>query len=207
MGLIKEEQKTILTLRLEDNSVRELECFIKEIDKDRLSLTLSEDSTDNANYFEEGSEIAVTVITSTGLNRFDSIVLDSPFESSIVIDYNGEYTEIDRREFPRCKLETKFIIERLMGQNIITTTTDLGGGGLKFIYDGEFRVNEWVNSRIYTELNSPSVRAAGTILKKSHLLENEYLILFNQVNELDREVIVGKCLDVQKHGVEGALIE
>ena len=190
--MIKKGQLTKLRLTLEDSSEHEWECVTKEIEKDRLLLVVPKESPDFMNNFQEGAEVGVNIYSPSGILVFDSIIMESSIDSDFVIEFNGEYTKIQRRRFSRSYLETKIIIERLTGQNLVTSTVDIGGASMKFVYDGEFRPNEWVNSRLYLPFQPASIRAAGTIIKKPHLLENEYILLFNQIREEDREKILGK---------------
>lgn len=197
MKLIREDQKTKLTVKLEDNSVHELDCFIKEVEKDRLSLTFPEDKLGYAKYFDEGSEVSVKIFTPSGIKAFDSIVLDSPLEPDFVIEYIEEHTEIQRREYLRCDLKTKFIIERHSGENIITHTLDIGGGGIKFYYDGLFNTDEHAKCRLYLPLQFSSVQAIGNIVKKPHMQKDEHVFIFSNIKNADRDRIIKKCFEIQ----------
>lgn len=205
--MIKEGQLAKLKLILEDGSEQEWECVTDKIEEDRISLIVPRDNPEFTKYFQEGAEIAVSVYSQEGIIAFDSIIMDSAPDSDFIIEFSGEYTKIQRRKHIRAYLETKLVIERLTGQNQITSTVDIGGASIKFVYDGQFRINEWVNSRLYLPFQTVSIRAAGTIVKKPHLLPNEYILLFNQIRDDDRQQIIDKCLDLQTFDINLDRIE
>lgn len=197
MGLIKENQKVKLKFKLEDNSEHELECFIKGIGNDRLALTFSQEHLPYAKYLEEGSEIYVNIFTPTGITAFNSMVLDSPLETDFVIEYIEDNIDIQRRDYLRCYLQTKFIIERFNGQNLITQTIDIGGGGIKFYSEGTFKPDEHAICRLYLPMQISSIQAEGKITYKPHLKTNEHLFVFTNIKMLERDKIIKKCFDMQ----------
>lgn len=207
MGLLKKDQKTKLIFRLEDNSEHELECFIKDIENDRISLTFPPEYLPYAKYLDEGSEIYVNIFTPTGITAFNSMVLNSPLEPNFVIEYIDENTDIQRRDYLRCYLQTKFIIEKFNGQNLITQTVDIGGGGIKFYYEGTFKPDEHANCRLYLPMQISSVQAEGKIVYKPHLKTNEHLFVFTNIKMLERDKIIRKCFEMQTAENEEDYIE
>ena len=209
--MIKEEQKTKLKLKLEDNSEHELECFIKEVEKDRISLTFPKEHFAYAKYLQEGDEINVNIFTPSGIKVFNSIILDSPLDSpagsDLVIEYIEDHTEIQRREYLRSSIVTKIIIERYNGEIIITKTIDIGGGGVKFFYEGNFLPNERAKCRLFLPLQVTSIQSDGTISYKPHLKENEHVIMFNYITNNDRARIIKKCFEIQASGQDEDMIE
>lgn len=191
---------------LEDGTIQEWECVVNEVLGDRLSLHVPKDNPQFMSTFKEGTDISVSVISNSGVYFFDSIVIESGCNSDFTIEYGPNCEIVERRKYKRVFTETKALLERLAGQNIIVTTKDLSGGSFKFIYDSTFRSNEWVNLRLKLPLEKESIRTAGTIVKMPHLLENEYLLLFNQIRDDERQRIIDTCEEVQLLGLDAEFL-
>lgn len=197
MGEIREGQKAKLLYRLIDDSQREVDCFIKEIHSDRLSLEYPDEVIDYLEYFSEGEELLVKIFTPSGVKVFDAVVINSPLERDFVIEYVEGPIKIQRREYIRIEAETKVIIEREDADNIVTQTTDIGGGGIRFSYGGSFFPNENVGCLLYLPLQVYSVKAKGVIIKPLHLTVNEHVLQFTEIDERDRDRIIKKCFELQ----------
>lgn len=203
--MIKNGRLTKLKLKLEDNTIQEWECVTKQVESDRLYLNVPKENPDFVRHFKEGKEIDVFVYSPEGIATFNSIIIDSSPESDFSIEYCGEYSVIERRRFPRAYFETKLILERLTCQQLVATTVDIGGNSLKFTYETPFRTNEWVNTRLYIPQLPAPIRTAGTIIKKNHLGEKEYILLFNNINEEARQTILEKCNEINNNLLEESL--
>lgn len=197
MGQIREDQKAKLSFKIGDNSEKELDCFVKNIKKDRLSLSFPHDALNYADYLQEGDEVPVKIFTPSGVKMFNAMILNSPLEPEFVIEYVEDSIEIQRREYSRVKLEAKVIIERQSGENLVTYTFDIGGGGLRFFSEGTFSPNEPVISRLYLPMRMSSILAEGIVIKKPHLQPHEHILLFTKIKESDRDQIVKKCFEVE----------
>jgi len=204
--MIKEGLLTRLKISLEDGSTHEWECAVQDVYKDRLALAVPTENPEFAALFTEGADISVGVFSSSGVSFFDSIVISSGLDSDFVIEYCDDCPKINRRKYKRAYFETKVLIERLTCQNILTSTIDIGGGSYRFTSDTPFRANEWVNTRLRIPLEKSSVRITGTIIKKAHLLDNEYILLFNQVTAEDREMIIKSCDEVETLGAHAEVL-
>lgn len=191
---------------LEDGTIQEWECVINEDLGDRLSLLVPKDNPVFMSTFTEGTDISVNIISNSGVYSFDSIVIDSDYDSDFTIEYSNDCKKLERRKYKRVYVETKILLERLSGQNIILQTVELSGGSCKFLCDSPFRTNEWVNSRLKLPLEKESVRISGTIVKMPHLAANEYLLLFNQIRDEDRKLIIDKCDEIQSLGLDAEFI-
>lgn len=197
MGEIREGQKTKLMFKTADGTEKEFDCFIKEVFPDRLSLNFPRDLLDYACYLEEGTELPVKVFTPTGVKAFDSIIINSPYESEFVIEFVEDHIQIQRREFSRVDLKVKVIIERTDQNNVVTDTIDISGGGIRFLYDGEFEPQEEVGALLYLPNALRSIKAKGYILKPEHLPKEQHVLLFTSISENDRDKIVKQCFDIQ----------
>lgn len=197
MGEIREGQKTKLIFKTADGSEKEFDCFVKEVQADRISLNFPRELLDYACYLEEGTELPVKIFTPTGVKAFDTIIINSPYESEFVIEFVEDHIQIQRREFSRVELKVKVIIERTGSDNIVTETIDISGGGLRFTYDGEFDFQEEVGALLYLPYAIRSIKAKGYILKPKHLPQNQHVLLFTSIDENDRDKIVKQCFDIQ----------
>lgn len=197
MGEIREDQKAKLSFKLADDSEYELECFIKDIHADRLSLTFPKELISYAKHLEEGDEVPVKIYTPAGIRMYNAMILDSPVDSEFVIEYVEDNIQVQRREFIRGTLETKIIIERRISENIVTHTIDIGGGGIRFFYEGEFYPNEDVSCRLYLPFQMSSIKTQGNIINSPHLPPNEHVILFHKITNSDRSKIIQKCFELQ----------
>lgn len=197
MGEIKENQKVKLSFITAGGYKQEIDCLIKEVFSDRISLDFPDEILDFAESLEEGSELMVKVFTPSGVKVFDSIVLYSPLEHDFVIEYAEIEKEIQRREYTRVLLETKVVIQRRAGKgNIVTNTVDVSGGGIKFYYDGGFEPEEEVNVALFLP-QSKAVQARGIIIYNQKLAATEHVLYFTDIDESDRDRIVKVCFDIQ----------
>jgi len=197
MGEIREQQKAKLSFKMPDNSEKEFDCQIKEVQNDRLLLEFPKEMLNYAQYLEEGSEMPVRIFTPTGVKMFDTIVLNSPLESDFVIEYVEDAIKVQRREYQRVNLETKLIIERPEKLNLVVKTIDMSGGGLRFYSEAEFENNESVEVLLYLPYELHSVKAQGIILNQAHLAQNEHVLLFTKIDEKSRDKIIQRCLKIQ----------
>lgn len=195
MGEIREDQQTKLFFKVAGDSEKELECSIKKVYADRISLNFPKDIIDYVDYLQEGDEVNVKIFTPSGIKMFDAIILNSPLEPEFIIEFVEDYLEIQRRQYLRMEFSTKILIERARS-NIVTHTYDIGGGGLRFFYEGSLENKEIVNCRLFLP-DMPSVPFQGIIIKEKHLKENEYVLMFTKIEENDRDKIIKKCFELQ----------
>lgn len=195
MGEIRENQQTKLFFKLADGSEKELACSIKKIYKDRISLNFSKEINYYADYLQEGDEVSVKIFTPSGIKMYDAVILNSPLEEEFVIEFVEDYLEIQRRKYLRMEFNAKIMIERGK-DNIVTRTLDIGGGGLRFSYEGQFDHKEVVNCRLFLP-EMPFINVQGIVIKENKLKENEYVVVFTQINENDRDKIIKKCFELQ----------
>jgi c-di-GMP-binding flagellar brake protein YcgR len=198
MGEIKQKQKTKLLFKLNDGSEKEVESNIKSLDHDRIYLNITDEALEQAEYLQEGEEITAKIFTPLGVKVFDAIVINSPLEDDFVIEYAEQATNVQRREYTRVDFDTKVIIERKEAHNIVTQTLDISGGGLRFLYKGEFLPNEKVHVMLYLPYQLRSIQADAVILKKGHVPKNEHIVLFTKIDEPERDKIIKQCFEIQR---------
>lgn len=200
MSEIQENQQVKLSFKVEDGSEKDLECTIKNIYKDRLSLNFPKETADYAPYLQEGDEVRAEIFTPTGIKMFEAIILNSPLEYDFVIEFVENFIEIQRRKYLRVDLKTKVIIERPDRGNIVTNTLDIGGGGVRFFYEGVFDEKEKVNCLLYLPMYLNSIKASGMIIEEKHLEKNEHVMVFTKIDEKERDKVIKKCLELQSQG-------
>jgi len=196
MGEIREYQKAKLSIKTADNSEKEFDCLIKEVQKDRILLNFPHEMLNYAQYLDEGCELPVKIFTPTGVKVFDTIILNSPMESDFVIEYVEDAIKVQRREYQRVELDTKLIIER-PDNNVLAHTIDISGGGIRFYYEGEFEDHEKMSALLYLPYELRSIKLQGTLLSQKHLNTNEHVLLFTEIAEKDRDKIIQRCLKIQ----------
>lgn len=197
MSEIREDQNVKLALKTEGNLKKELDCQIKSIEKDRLSLIFQKESVGDLRYLEEGEEYSIKVFTPSGLRMFDAVVLDLPFDNEVVIEYVEDNIHVQRREYTRIFLETKVIIDRIDKESIVTHTLDISGGAIRIYYEGTFEPDELVTCRLYLPFQLSSINAQGRILFNEHLKKNEHVINFTSIRESERDKIIKKCFEIE----------
>ena len=196
MGILREDQKVNISFKIVGDAEKVIGCSIKNIQKDRFALTFPNEIFSYTDYLQVGEEVLVKVFSGTGMSLFNSMILSSPLESEFVLEYPDNYTTVQRRAYPRKNLETKIIIEREKHKNIVTHTLDIGGGGVRFVFPGIFLTNEAVFARLYLPNEFYSIKASGSIIKQPHLPADQYVMLFSEIEERDREKIIKKCYKV-----------
>lgn len=196
MGEVREDQKAKIIFHTETEK-KELDCNVQNVYSDRISLLLPKGTLNFATFLEEGTEIGVKIFTPSGVRIFNSIILDSPLEPEFVVEYIEDTIQVQRREFSRTNVKTKFIIEKTSGDSIVTYTLDIGGGGVRFFHEGTFLPNQLLNVRLYLPQKMSSLVIQGKILDNPHLPTNEHVLLFTKINENDRDKIIKKCFEIE----------
>src|SRR5574344_98472 len=196
MKEIEESQTAKVSLKLPNNSEKNILCKVKQVYKDRIALVYPKDAMSYADYLEEGTEIPVEIYSSEGVNVFKSMILDSPTENDFIIEYSCDYIHVQRRHYARTKLETKIIIVREKFDNIITKTVDIGGGGIRFVYKGRFYKDEKVDIRLFLPLQLKPICASGYIKEADYLGKNEHIVYFTNISRDERQIIVKKCFEL-----------
>lgn len=197
MSELSENQKAKVSFKTEDGVEKTLECTIKEIYTDRVSLDCNQNVLLYPQYLQEGEEVKIQVYASSGVKAFDAIIINSPLDGDFVVEYIGDYVQIQRREYARAPLETKVIIERDGEKNVVTHTLDIGGGGVRFYHEGKFHNQENVVCRLYLPMILASIQAKSTIIDPPHLQTNQHVLLFTSIKETDRDKILKKCFEIE----------
>lgn len=192
---ISQNQKATLTFKLDDNTRKEVNCIIKEVQNDRISLVFPEDMMVYADYFSESAEMPVKIYTPSGLKTFETIIINSPLEDDFVIEFSEDIVDIQRRAYPRASLDTKIIIERNERDNIVTKTLDIGGGGIRFSCNGNLYPNEEIGILLYLPFHIHSTKAKGIILQKEYLPNDECVLVFTKIADQDRNKIIKNCTE------------
>lgn len=197
MGEVQKGQKVKLFLNSIDDSEKEIDCFIKDVQKDRLSLGFTKEILNYAEFLEEGSELPVRIYTPSGVKTYSTIIIDSVLEDDFVIEFIEDCEEIQRRAYPRINLETKVIIQPKGYGNIVTRTLDISEGGIRFFYEGKLEPKEPIIIMLYLPKDIRSIMAEGVIIESNHLPENQHVAVFTKIKTEDRDKIVKMWFDLQ----------
>lgn len=196
MDEIKKDQKVKLLLRMADVSIKEIDCQIKEVYSDRISLTTPSEVLENAEYLQEGQEFVVKIFTPNGVKIFDTIVLDSPLEEEFVIEYAAVASEVQRREYVRVPMQVKIVVQKNDNKGVIASTIDISGGGIRFeYYDGLVAGEEVQVDMYFPELKMIQVR--GVVIHNDFFPENVFVLAYTEINEMDRDRIIKRCFKEQ----------
>lgn len=200
MSEVREGQKVKLFAKAENGSDKEIECCVKEIYNDRLTLSFADELLDYSDYsecLEEGNDVSVRIFTPYGIRVFDSLVLDSPIDDYFVIEYAEENTvDIQRREYFRTKFQTKICIEKQNKKNVIAYTLEISGSGIMFYSEENFVGFEQVALTLYMP-EDRAITALGQVLEKPYLSKNQHVICFTRIDEKDRDRIIKKRFELQ----------
>lgn len=197
MGEIREGQKVKIYLMTMEDSEKEFDCSIKDVYTDRLVLNFPPEILAYSEQLEEGSEIPVRIFTPLGVKVFDTMVLNSPQESEFTIEYVQNSTDIQRREYVRVQCNMKVVIEQGgYNNNIVTYTIDIGGGGIRFFYEGSFAPQESVKITLFMP-EDRSIQARGTVIENNFIPANHHVLSFTEIEEKERDRLIKKCFEIQ----------
>src|SRR5574344_1087499 len=167
---------------------RIFEAEILDFDKSVLEFDASD--CEYLDELEEGLNIYSLVYTQFGIIKIHSIILEKK-GFKIIVEAPSDYQQMQRRNYLRVNVEMP--IEISVNQKSITAKTlDISGGGARVISSRSLNEGDLVECKL--KLNSVDVFAKGKILKKGSYYENEYLIIFTEIEELQRDRIIKFCL-------------
>lgn len=169
-------------------------CAVKRVEEDRIALKFPEDRDDIIRDLPEGREIEVVIYSNSGIYVFRSIVINSPLEHEFVIELPTEKKKIQRREYVRSPINLKVILNRNEA-SFETKTINIGGGGIRFVARDDFKTDDlWRFSLHLPE--GKIINGVGKVLYTLIQGENTAsVILFNNINETERNRIIKLCFD------------
>lgn len=203
MSDIKENQQAKLLFKLADDSMKELDCAVKEIYSDRMSFDWTNDLQEHINSIQEGDDVIVTVITPFGLRRFHSLALEICRGRELVVDFAEEMVrEVQRRNYLRVNIQIELSIDSDYHSMLKTHTVDIGGGGLKFYSQKWFEPGEAVKVRLFLPKQPRPIIANGVIVRNDFNAQDHYSLMFTEIYDEDRDKIVQLCFKYDLHKVQ-----
>lgn len=196
MEYIKEGQKVEIRFKISSADEIKLLCSVKEIHHDRIMLNFSEDALTFIDYLQEGYDVIMKIYTPFGIKVFYTIIIDSPDSGAFVVEFGGNYDELQRRKYIRATTETKLILRRPKVEPIITKTIVISSGSVRFYYEGTLKNKEPFECFLYLPNNIHSVKANGIIVRAEHLGKNEHLFMFTKIQDSDVAKINRKCIEL-----------
>ena len=115
----------------------------------------------------------------------------------MVIEFNEENQVIQRRKYLRMPYITDLYLQLEEG-NIKVNTLDIGGGGVRFLFEKTLQDSQKINAQLRYAPYEPLIKLQGMILKKNFYKPNEYVLEFMQIKEEDRDKIIKKCIDLER---------
>ena len=187
-------QKAKIFFDGENGIEMELDCYINNIEDDRLGLDYPQDAETLKKYLEEGTPIDVKIFTPSGLMVFESVVINSPDEG-FVIEYVEDAVVIQRRDYSRSPLKTKLEL-KLRTETFGASTIDMSGGGIKFFSKEDLNPEEVVTGKLYLKNFDVPARFEAVILDNPSLQPDEYTLAFTNIDEKERDKIIKTCFAI-----------
>lgn len=178
---------------IEISNSRKVKTVIYNVEDDRISLNVEKTDFDCVASLKEGDEIRVAIYTPVGIKVMNSMVINPPADEEFIIEFNPNYEVIQRRQYIRAHCRLKILI-KVDDTYISAYTRDLGGGGVRFESEYEFKVGQMIDVRLVLQNYTKDVKARGVIIKRVEEAFNVYIIQFTQIDELDRDKIIKYCL-------------
>lgn len=145
------------------------------------------------------SEVEVLVNINSGVLKFNTTIqkIENNILSLIIPE---KYSTVQRREYPRIKINIPVTIEQNEGTNKETSTDDISGGGMKIFSDKEIeRGIEFVAKLKIT--NGKNIKTIFKVLRTTkESQDNKDFILsgkFADISHSDRTTIIQLCFRKQ----------
>lgn len=183
----------------------QLNCHVIDSEEDRIYLDFPEDEEDKKQYFFEGQEVQATLITLNGIREYKAMVIYAPLEGKFVIEYYDNDNEmIQRRQYLRAFCEFDLILYQ--GKKFFRTKTiDLSGGGAKIRTECELEDDAIYDYHLlFKDDKIPSIKGKLKILRtiSKNEKENIYVILFQEISELERNYIIKMCFKMHQINIK-----
>ncbi len=189
---IKVAQRVRVGLEIEDGQILQFFSYIKKISNDRLLLVFPETKASFAPYLKEGETIRLSIYTSLGILLLSSIILSEPQNYEFEVEYEKPEKRIQRRKYVRSKANYRLVIEQ-ENKTFTALTEDIGGGGVRFICDYPLKLSS-VQAKLFIPDMENNIPFTGNLTKKHHFKKNEYLAVFTNITDTDKNNIIKKCL-------------
>lgn len=195
MEELKKGQK--IKIKFNASSIRSFEvtCTLKWYESDRIGLIYPENEQTQVKYLHEGKELEVIIYTEKGIYLFDSIVIDSPYNRDFIIEFPEEKTKIQRREYVRAPIQLDFVLNKREFEEI-TKTINIGGGGVRFNCNKEFKSGDIWDFDLYLPVKDSLISGTGEILYSTRQGSNVVSVIkFAEIEESSRNKIIKLCFE------------
>lgn len=186
--------KPNIKLRLKKNGI-EIETKLIRFEKDRVFLRLTDEFKSYLSFFTEGREVEMTISSDARVLQLISLVIDIEKPDIIVMEIHDDYSTVQRRKFIRtddaCNITVSsdsFILN--------TNTVNIGGGGLCFKGNAQFKIGETYNFKLLIPIFDDAIEGKGVIINKIEQ-DNDILVMFC-FNDIPKEIqnkIVRFCFE------------
>ena len=198
MKKVKIGQKVRVGIETKDGQILQLYTRISDIDFDRITLEYTPDKDKFAQFLYEGADIRLSVYTRSGILLMHSIVIEPPENNKFIVEFSSRIKKIQRRSQVRVKVHYRLVLNQI-GTTFTALTEDISGNGVKFISDAYIHPSEIDGKLFIPEFKEP-IKFTGSIVLTKRFARNEYLVLFNKIEEDDRKKIIKKCFELSvKH--------
>jgi len=192
MGRVKPAQRVRIGIETDGGQILQFFSYVKKVSSDRLKLVFSQSKQHFVPYLTEGSAIKLSIYTPIGILLMDSIVISEPVDCEFEVEFSESSKRIQRRKYVRAKVNYRLIIEQ-MDRTFTALSEDIGGGGVRFMCDS-YLYPSTAKGKLFVPEIPEGIAFTGKILVKPNFKQNEYLVVFEEIDEEDRNKILQKCL-------------
>lgn len=174
-----------------------LDCYVEVSEKDRLVMRFPPKGMDFLPYLLEGSSVKAFIYTYTGIWIINSIIIESPDNGQVTIEFKEEHQVIQRRKYFRIYYSTDLYLE-IEGRTTKLRTADISGGGVRFHSNEAIKTGEQYNGSMRLSSSEEAIPMMGRIFKKDFSKPDEYVFEFTAIVEREREKIIQKCILIER---------
>lgn len=197
MSKIAKDTKVQIEFLTESKRRIFLDCYVSESQKDRLVMRFPPKGNEFLHYLMEGAPIKAFIYTYTGIWIINSMVIESPEDNIITIEFKEEHQVIQRRKYFRIFYVTDFTLE-FAGRRLNTKTVDISGGGVRFLSEEVIKTGEQYNGALKLSVNEPPIKLIGRVFRKDSSKKEEYVFEYTAIVEKEREKIIQRCIFLER---------
>lgn len=187
--------ETGLSLKIVPENIKNIKSgTILKIDENLFTVKFS----GNADNISPNTEVEVFVNINNGVLKFNTII--QKVENDIFfLEIPEKYSTVQRREYPRIKMNIPVIIEQDEERQEETNTDEISGGGMKIFSNKKLDYGSELIAKLKIA-NGKHIKTAFRILRTSKEDNSNEFILsgkFTDISHSDRTTIIQLCFRKQ----------
>ncbi len=201
MRRISKDTKVRIEFDDSAKNTQSVECYVVDIQPDRLILSFPADGRKYLQYLGEGESVKAYIYSYSGILILNPMIIEAPKEENLItIEFKEEQQVIQRRQYFRICWETDFSII-VDGKKLDVRTIDVSGGGVRFLCKEEIKTGEIYKGALRISSVDDPVELTGRVFKKNPDRKNEYVFEYTQIEEKQRERIIKKCVLIERERI------